>query len=240
MATLQQLKNDINDPRLKAFIGKNAIVGLYQFYEGEPVKRNQDFGVINGFDDGMMELQSGEKMFFFPIRYDALVSAPRGRYILDATGEEVIDLDFLVSWRLDLEDDLEESQWTANTAPHFASIVGKEWDFEYSYDRKYIEELVDSRGNELVGKTIMVGIRKFESGNSEAIKLIEQYQKVGEVTRVNLSEGVVIKLNDDSEMRLPPDISMIQSAPLGEYTLQSSGEVICNPDLMTMYTTTLP
>jgi hypothetical protein len=240
MATLQQLKDGINDPRLLAFIGKKAIVGLYQYWEGEPVERSQDFGEITGFENGLMILQTPENRKAFPFQYKALVPAPRGKYVLKATGEEIINPDFLVSWRLDLADNLEESQWEANTAPHFASIVGKEWDFEYSYDREYLRELINSRGKDLIGKTVIVGLRKYESLYDGAKTLMEQFQMCGEVLRMDLSEGIVIRLKEGSEYKLPPDISMLQSAPPGEYTLRSTGEVVTDPDLLTMWTATTP
>lgn len=60
MSTLQQLKDASNDPRLQAFLGKKAIVGLYQFYNGDPIERSQSFGEIMGFEDGMMIHQTKE------------------------------------------------------------------------------------------------------------------------------------------------------------------------------------
>jgi hypothetical protein len=240
MATLQELKDGINVQLLSAFIGKTAIVGLYRFYNNDPVERSQDFGEILGFENELMVLKTQEKKMYFPIQYKALVPAPRGKYTLEATEEIIVDPDYLISWRLDLEDNIEESQWRANTAPHFASIVGKEWEFEYSYDRDYLLDLIDSRGADIIGKTIIIGLseyRNLEDGESE---FIQQSQIHGEIIRVNISEGVVIKLSDGLEHKLPPDISMLQFAPLGEYKLRSTGEVIVNPDLMTMYTTTEP
>jgi hypothetical protein len=79
MATLQQLKDQLDVSRLTAFIGKKAIVGVYQFYEGQPYRRTQDFGEIAGFEDGLMVLQTSEGKGRFPIQYKALVPAPRGK-----------------------------------------------------------------------------------------------------------------------------------------------------------------
>ncbi|MGD2040606.1 MAG: hypothetical protein PVH11_07250 [Anaerolineae bacterium] len=240
MPTLQQIKDQLDVSRLTAFIGKKAIVGLYQFYEGEPYRRSQDFGEIAGFEDGLMMLQTLVEKGRFPIQYKALVPAPRGTYVLEATKEKVVNPDFLVSWRLDLTDNLEDSQWEANTAPHFDSIVGKEWDFEYSYDQEYLKELMDSRGEDLVGKTILAGVREYELLDDGTRTLVKQSQMYGESIRVSLAEGIVIKLKDGSEHKLPPDISMVQYAPPGEYTLHSTGEVIVNPDLMTSWSLTAP
>lgn len=236
MATLEQLKNASNDPRLQACIGKQAIVGLYQFYRDEPVRRDQDFGEIIGIEDGFMALLVQGAKTYCPIQYDALMIAPQGQYTLQATGQVVTNPDFLVSWRLDLADELEQSQWTINSAPHFASIVGKEWDFEYTYDPAYLKQLIESRGRDFIGKTIIIGLSEYETSDSRERKLVKQSQLYGEIIRVNPSDGVIVKLKDGSEYRLPPDISMLQAAPPDTYTLQSTGEMIDNPDLMTLWT----
>jgi hypothetical protein len=173
-----------------------------------------------------------------PIQYEALVLAPRGKYTFKSSGEEIINPDFLISWRLDLADDLDESEWKANTAPHFASIVGKEWDFDYAYDEEYIREMIKERGEDFIGKKIIITVNKQVSLEDGTSKLEEQPLVYGEVMCVSFSEGVVIKLKDGSEVKLPPDISMLQTAPPGEYTLQSTQEVIINPDLMTTWIST--
>ncbi len=235
MTTLQQIKNASSDPRLQAFIGKKAIISLHQFYNGDPVKRDQDYGEMVGFEDGMVVCQTEEGRKRLPIQYEALVPAPRGKYTLKSTGEEIINPDFLISWRLDLADDLDESDWKANTAPHFASIVGKEWDFDYAYDEEYIREMIKLRGEDFIGKKIIIGVKKQVSLEDGTNKLEEQSQIYGEVMRVSFSEGVVIKLKDGSEFKLPPDVTMLQAARPAEYTLQSTQEVITNPDLITMW-----
>lgn len=240
MATLKQLRDGINDARLTGFIGGTAIVGLYQFYKGEPIERSQDFGELTGFKDGVMVLQTQYDRKFFPIQYEALVPAPRGKYRLKTTDGVIVNPDYLVSWRLDLDDNLEDSQWEANTAPHFESIVGKEWDFTYSYDKEYLRRLIISRGKDFISKTIIVALDEYSSKKDGSKKFITKSQIYGEVIRISFSEGVVIKLKDDSEYKLPPDISMVQFAPPGEYELSSTGEIIVNPDLVTRYTKTLP
>ena len=68
------------------------------------------------------------------------------------------------------------------------------------------------------------------------MKLVKQSQIFGEIYCVNPSEGVVVKVKEGSEHKLPPDLSLLQSPPPDEYTLQSTGEIIVNPDLMTMWT----
>jgi hypothetical protein len=225
MTTTQELSTDGGDPRLQAFIGKTAIAGLYRFYQGNPVDRTQVFGQIAAVEDGKLVIETANRRKYFPIMYEALVPAPRGKYVLDSTREVAVNPDFLISLRVDLADNLPDSQWTANTAPHFDSIVGKEWEFEYAYDRGYQKALIEARGAELVGKTILVGISA-DGKNSQVF---------GEVVRVSMAEGVAIKPKDGAEFTLPPDISLLQAPPPGEYVLESTQEVIVDPDLMTIW-----
>ena len=94
MATLQQLKDASNDPRLQDILGKKVIIGIYQFYKGDPVERSQDFGRSSCFEDGMMMLQIQGREFVFP--YSTMRSfSPRVGYILDATGKK---LSIPISW----------------------------------------------------------------------------------------------------------------------------------------------
>jgi hypothetical protein len=82
-----------------------------------------------------------------------------------------------------------------------------------------------------VGKTIIVGLSYRDYG--EEIK--SQHQFHGEIVRVNLREGVVVRLASGEERRLPPDPRTFKPAPPGEYRFRSTGEVIVNPDLMTTW-----
>jgi hypothetical protein len=82
-----------------------------------------------------------------------------------------------------------------------------------------------------VGKTIIVGI----SYRDHAQEVSRQHQFHGEIVRVNLREGVVVRLASGEERRLPPDPRTFRPAPPGEYRFRSTGEVIVNPDLMTTW-----
>ena len=73
--------------------------------------------------------------------------------------------------------------------------------------------------------------------NDEEI-FISQIQIAGSIIRVDYSEGVVIEKRDGTELTLPPDLTMIQFAPEGDYKLSSTGEIIKNPDFITMWTST--
>ena len=79
--------------------------------------------------------------------------------------------------------------------------------------------------NELIGKTLLVGITYYTHDN----EYIEQKQFYGTVTEAN--ETVIrIKQKSGAELTLPPDLSSTKRARPGEYKLRSTGEVVVNPD----------
>lgn len=231
MATLQELKQKANDPRLQPLIGKSVLFGAWQYFEDELVEHSQGFGHIARFDGGIL-IQTVDDEFFFPVSYEALVPAPRGKYKLKTTGKKIVNPDYLLSWRVDLEDDLPASQWEANTAPHHYSIVEKEWDFEGSSDDEYLKALIERYAAEMIGKILLVGIRFYTQVNRQE-KFQSQTQKYGRIVQISYGAGVVIELQDGTNFTLPPDISNIERAPAGEYRLESSGEIIVDPDYMT-------
>ncbi len=80
---------------------------------------------------------------------------------------------------------------------------------------------------ELIGKMLLVGITYYTHEN----EFIEQKQFYGTVTEAN--ESVIrIRQKDGTEFSLPPDLSSTKRAPLGEYKLRSTGEVVTNPDFL--------
>lgn len=86
---------------------------------------------------------------------------------------------------------------------------------------------------QFINKHIILGITVFAHDE----KFVEQIQLHGDIVRINLKEGIVIKLsNSDEEYTLPPVLSAIQEAPPGEYRFRSTGEIVVNPDFMTTWT----
>jgi hypothetical protein len=234
MATLLELHQQAQDPRLQPLIGKTVLAGIWQFYEGECVEQSQDFGQITAFEETLILQKTEGKLIHVPVSYEAVVPAQRGKYKLITTGEEITNPDYLLSWRLEIADDIQESQWEANTAPHYHTIVGKEWDFEKNKDDEYLKALILSRGKELIGKTIMIGLMYYITVNDEP-QFESKTQKYGRIVRISYQEGVVVQLQDGAELSLPPDISLLERAPIGSYKAKSSGDIIENPDYMTMW-----
>ena len=81
----------------------------------------------------------------------------------------------------------------------------------------------------------MVGLSYYKVVDDEE-KFVEQKQIHGRILRVSYGEGVVIELDDGSEYKLPPDLSLLQPASPGEYTETSTGKLIVDPDLVTKWT----
>lgn len=89
--------------------------------------------------------------------------------------------------------------------------------------------------SDLVGKTILIGLTYYTANN----EFIEQKQYWGKVVESN-ENGIMVKLNDGKDFRLPPDLSSTQVAAPGEYRLRSTGETVVNPDFLTTWNINRP
>ena len=89
--------------------------------------------------------------------------------------------------------------------------------------------------SDLLGKILLVDIKYCNSNN----ELIDRWQYWGTVIAAS-KKGISIKLKDGSTFDLPPDTSSTLKAPLGEYRLNSTGEVVVNPDYLATWTVFYP
>ena len=94
------------------------------------------------------------------------------------------------------------------------------------------EELV----SRVVGKRLLVGLTYVKHSG----ELIEKKQFHGIVEQISRQLGIVMRLPDGSEYRLPPDLRAVQEAPAGTYRLRSTGEEVHNPDFVATWTITRP
>ena len=86
--------------------------------------------------------------------------------------------------------------------------------------------------NFIVDKLILVGITY--KNNSDEI--IETEQFCGNIISADEKNGIEIKRVDTDEIViLPPDLTSIQRASLGEYRLKTTGERVINPDLLSQW-----
>ena len=82
---------------------------------------------------------------------------------------------------------------------------------------------------DIINKTIIVGLTFVDNNN----ELIKEELFHGKIINADASKGICLSVNGKNDTYcIPPDLSSIQIAPPGEYTLQPTGEVIFNPDLL--------
>ena len=83
----------------------------------------------------------------------------------------------------------------------------------------------------LRGKYLLVGVTvEDQQGN-----LIERFQVHGRVRSATRAEIVINTVPSGEPYSIPPDLTAIQPAPPGEYTLKPSGEVVQNPDFLSTW-----
>ena len=81
--------------------------------------------------------------------------------------------------------------------------------------------------SDMLGKHVLVGITFVDA----AERPVEQRHLHGWVVRASRNEGVVLKLEPSGEeLKLPPLTRAFDFADPGEYRLDSTGEVIIDPD----------
>jgi hypothetical protein len=84
----------------------------------------------------------------------------------------------------------------------------------------------------LLGKRLLVGLT--QRGLDGEVESLEQFH--GLVDRINLREGLVLRLPSGEERSIPPDLSRLEEASPGNYRLKGTGEVVVDPDFTVMWT----
>lgn len=88
---------------------------------------------------------------------------------------------------------------------------------------------------ELIGKVLLIGLSYYLPDGG----FIEDKQLYGRVTGADDSCITITQTNGE-EFSIPPDLSAIEKAAPGDYTLRSTNEVVRNPDYLASYSVTLP
>jgi hypothetical protein len=95
----------------------------------------------------------------------------------------------------------------------------------------------DVLANELVGKSLLVGITHTDSEGN----MLRRSQVFGLVTIASRANGICIRDMQTSEEKwLPPDTRGIKPAPAGEYRNRATGEVVNDPDYLGSWTIAAP
>jgi hypothetical protein len=92
----------------------------------------------------------------------------------------------------------------------------------------------------LRGKSVLVGITWLEPDN-KTVKAQGQYH--GRIVAADKQNGFKIECEGTwagQTMGLPPDLRAFRPAKPGEYKLQSTGEVVTDPDVLATWTITSP
>ncbi len=215
-------------------IGQTILVGFTYYNQDEKVKgQEQLFGEITEVSSESIKVKytNGEEWFIPAFALDA----PRGIYECVKSGEKVTNPDLLVSWLIkDSVDSNSPPMWRLNYAPLVMSEVPPEFNHIYHHDREFIESLIKTKGEEYLDKLVMIGLTYYKKVNDKE-EFVEQKQIHGCIIRVSYAEGIVIELDDGTKYNLPPDLSLLQPAPPGEYTEHSTGKTIVDPDLVTTW-----
>ncbi len=88
---------------------------------------------------------------------------------------------------------------------------------------------------ELIGKVLLIGLSYYSPDGG----FIEDKQLYGRVTESDDSCITITQTNGE-EFSIPPDLSAIEKAAPGDYTLRSTNEVVRNPDYLASYSVTPP
>ena len=95
----------------------------------------------------------------------------------------------------------------------------------------------DALANDLVGKSILVGITHTDSEGN----ILRRSQVFGLVTIAIRAKGIFIRDNQTSEEKwFPPDTREIKPTPAGEYRNRATGEVVNDPDYLGSWTIAAP
>ena len=85
------------------------------------------------------------------------------------------------------------------------------------------------RAEAMIGKHLLIGL----TIQDHLDNVLDRVQLHGDIIRINSEEGVVVRLHPSGvEYAMPAILSAYEEAAPGEYHLQSTGEVVVDPDLM--------
>jgi hypothetical protein len=91
----------------------------------------------------------------------------------------------------------------------------------------------EEKAKAIIGKHLLVGVT-YRNRNEE-VTGVEQFH--GEIIRATREEGIILRLGSSGEERwVPPDLSRLEPATPGNYKLKGTGEVVVDPDFLSMWT----
>jgi hypothetical protein len=213
--------------------GKIILVGISHFDERENLIEQEQFsGVINRIDGSWIEISTDTDVKRIPA--DNVLLAPSGTYECTSNNQIVMNPDYISSWSVKPSDNKESALlWKPNYALLFNYSIPKEWKLTYSYNENRIRELIEKEGRNYLGKHVLVGITRYKTIEGKR-EFVEKKQVHGRISKISF-KSIALLLRDGEEYSLPPDLTLLEPAEPGTYTLRSTGEVISNVDFITMW-----
>jgi hypothetical protein len=218
------------------WLGKTILAGLtWRDTHGHATDQKQIYGVITRIneDEHFMEVDHASGEYWALPYYPETImqQPPRGKYVCRSSRQVVVNPDFLMSWRILQTEGGEQRGWQPNYLLFSEPVEPREWEFTPDRDMEFLQSDIFQRGGQYIGKHLLIGIQHIEVGQeAHDGKLIQQEQRHGEIVRANPADGIIIKQANGEEYKMPPDLTLLEPAPNGEYRLRSTGEVVVNPD----------
>ena len=87
-----------------------------------------------------------------------------------------------------------------------------------------------------IGKYLLAGLTYVDDNEN----VINREELHGYIVRINPEEGLVVRMENGEEFQLPHNLSALQPAEPGEYYLQSTEEIILDPDYVAVWMIRIP
>ncbi len=217
-------------------IGDSVLHAGYHYdEEGNLTEQSQFFGHLVSLEQPFFKIESkAGKARYLPANLESFILAPRGEYVCKSTGEVVKDPDFLSCWEIRPAQNASGLTGRPVMMPFYRHDLPEAWDFTLHHDQDYIEAQIAHLQEDYVGKTVLIGISHYrQSGDQE--ELVRKEQQFGQINAWNMTVGIQVTLKSGETLNLPPDGTLLQPSDFPEYHLRSTGEVIRNPDFVTIW-----
>ena len=227
----------------RVYRGRDILVGItYLDPDGIVLRQEQYHGEILGKQKSTIRIRrlDDKEETWIPRDFDAIRLAPAGTYRLCSSDATLTNPTFLVSWMYTVVEDEKfgmHYEIEPNFAPMKESRVPKEWDHTLTFPgAERIAWMIEHFARQYAEKTIIVGFTHQASDGT----ILSQEQRVGLIVGMSPSAVVIREETRGETFTLPPDLSLIEKAPPGEYRLRSDGRVVNHPDFLTSWTMTRP
>lgn len=84
---------------------------------------------------------------------------------------------------------------------------------------------------EYLEKTVLVGADYLDEND----EVVERRQFVGVIKEIDEEKGILLQLRNGTTFLLPPFLNALQPAEPGDYTLQTTLEIVRDPDFLAVW-----